>query len=384
MFGLVIGGAAVVAGLGLMGALRIYNERESRWYDEAMAEYEEGKRCFKPDEPRLVKPVVGLAPVAVGALVIGLSCIYTQDIGEAVVLRNLGGSIAGHTEEAGFHLKAPWQDALTWDIRNRQINFFKDSEYSYDGGSYTGAEVSINDASGTKANIDIQVIYSLDADEVESLYAEYGTQEAFVTNYVSNDLRATAREVAGGFDTLTLLTDRAQYTNAVSEALAEQWKGKGVIVEQVQVQDIRYADSVTDAYADAQTAEVARQKAENAQETARVEAETAKIEAQGEADANRILAESLTPEVLRQQYIAALAEVAWTPESERNYKDFIARLRKFMPILEKARVEYCPLSMVNVRNPFKRLKIVRTFQRKNAHVEYNRAMVIKKRRRYRA
>ena len=251
-----------------------------------------------------------LVPVAVGAVLVAFQCFYAQDIGEAVVVRNLGGSIAGHTEEAGFHLKAPWQDALTWDIRNRQINFFKDSEYSYDGGSYTGAEVSINDASGTKANIDIQVIYSLDADEVESLYAEYGTQEAFVTNYVSNDLRATAREVAGGFDTLTLLTDRAQYTNAVSEALAEQWKGKGVIVEQVQVQDIRYADSVTDAYADAQTAEVARQKAENAQETARVEAETAKIEAQGEADANRILAESLTPEVLRQQYIAALAEAA--------------------------------------------------------------------------
>ena len=101
-----------------------------------------------------------------------------------------------HTSEAGFHFKAPWQDAIGWDIRNRQINFFKDSAYAYDGGSYEGAEVSINDASGTKANIDVQVIYSIDADKVEDLYAEYGTQEAFVTNYVSNDLRATAREVA--------------------------------------------------------------------------------------------------------------------------------------------------------------------------------------------
>ena len=59
----------------------------------------------------------------------------------------------------------------------RQINFFKDSEYAYDGGSYEGAEVSINDASGTKANIDVQVIYSLDAGKVEDLYAEYGTRK---------------------------------------------------------------------------------------------------------------------------------------------------------------------------------------------------------------
>lgn len=79
----------------------------------------------------------------------------------------------------------------------------------------------------------------------------------------------------------------------------------------------------------------------------------------------------------------ALAEVAWTPASERNYRDFILRLRKFIPILDKARIEYCPLSMVNVKNPLKRLKIARVFQRKNAHVEYNRAMVVKKRRRYR-
>ncbi|MFR3450449.1 MAG: SPFH domain-containing protein [Collinsella sp.] len=138
----------------------------------------------------------------------------------AVVLRNFGGSIAGHTSEAGLHLKAPGGFAIGWDIRNRQINFFKDSEYAYDGGSYEGAEVSINDASGTKANIDIQVIYSLDADQGGGPLRGYGTQEAFVTNYVSNDLRATAREVAGKYDTLTLLTDRAKFTDAVQGSLS--------------------------------------------------------------------------------------------------------------------------------------------------------------------
>ena len=253
---------------------------------------------------------VWFAPIALGLVFGGFSCIYSQDIGEAVVLRNFGGSIAGHTTEAGFHIKAPWQDALTWDIRNRQVNFFKDSEYRYDGGSYTGSEVTINDSSGTKANIDVQVIYSLNPENVEDLYAEYGTQEAFVTNYVSNDLRATAREVAGKFDTITLLTDRAKLTNAIQESLSEQWKGNGVIVEQVQVQDIRYADSITDAYADAQSAEVAKQKAQNAQETAKVEAETKRIEAEGEAEANRVLTESLTPEVLQQQYYEALNTAA--------------------------------------------------------------------------
>ena len=75
------------------------------------------------------------------------------------------------------------------------------------------------------------------------------------------------------------------------------------------MQDIRYAKSITEAYADAQSAEVAKQKALNAQETAKVEAETKKIEAQGEADANAIMTQSLTPEVLQQRYIDALKSI---------------------------------------------------------------------------
>lgn len=76
----------------------------------------------------------------------------------------------------------------------------------------------------------------------------------------------------------------------------------------------------------------------------------------------------------------AFAEVAWTPASERDYKGFEKRLKKFIPTLDKLGIEYCPLSMVNTRG-LKRSRIIRKFNRTNAHVEYNRAMVVKKRRR---
>ena len=36
-----------------------------------------------------------LAPVLIGIALIVPSCLYTQDIGEAVVLKNFGGSLAG-------------------------------------------------------------------------------------------------------------------------------------------------------------------------------------------------------------------------------------------------------------------------------------------------
>ena len=256
-------------------------------------------------------------PVAIPGVILALSlvlagsqCIYTQDIGEAIVLRNFGGSLAGYTADAGIHFKAPWQDALDWDIRNRLINFYRDSEYSYDNGSYNGATVTINDSSGTKADCDVQVIYSINPDAVEQLYADYGTQEAYVSSYVSNDVRQTTRDCAGQFTTIQLLTDKEAFAKSIQDTLSERWAESGVVVESVSVQDIRYADSITDAYAAAQSAQVEQTAATNRQETARIEAETKSIEAQGEADANAILTQSLTDEVLQQQYIEALKAAA--------------------------------------------------------------------------
>lgn len=238
---------------------------------------------------------------------IGGSSIYTQDTGEVCVIRNLGGSLAGSTSEAGFHVKAPWQDVVTYDVRNNLINFYGDTDYKVDGGSYEGKQVSINDKSGASANVDIQVNYSLNPDSALNLYSEYGTQESFVEKYISNDVRAVTREVSGKFDTVTMLTDRSQFTKAIQDALTKKWNKIGLTVEQVSVQDVRYPKSITDSYSQAQAAEVAKQKAQNEQETAKVQAETKKIEAQGEADANAVLAQSLNDQVLTKQYIDALA-----------------------------------------------------------------------------
>ena len=76
---------------------------------------------------------------------------------------------------------------------------------------------------------------------------------------------------------------------------------------QVSVQDVRYGEAVTKKYTEAQAAEIDKQKALNEQQVAKTEAETKKIKARGEADANAVLNESLTDNVLKQHYIDALS-----------------------------------------------------------------------------
>lgn len=250
----------------------------------------------------------------IGALILSLlaaagTCFYTQDAGDVVVLRNFGGNIAGSTSETGIHLCAPWQSTIVYDIRNNVISFVADGTEDYIGGSATGKQVTVNDASGVAADVDIQVNYSLDPSKAIDIYKDYGSQENFVRSIAVVDVRSVPREISGQFDTITLLTDRGQFTDAIEKELSERWEKYGLIIEQVSVQEIRYPESVTSKYAEAQQALIDKEKAQNEQETAKVEAETKKIEAQGEADANKILTESLTSEVLQQRYIDALNEI---------------------------------------------------------------------------
>ena len=106
------------------------------------------------------------------------------------------------------------------------------------------------------------------------------------------------------------MTARGDFTSAVQDALTEKWKDYGLIVEQVSIQNVVYPDSIKDKYSEAAAAEIAKTTAENQKEVAQVEADTKVVQANGEAEANRVLAESLTPEVIQQNYINALKDIS--------------------------------------------------------------------------
>ena len=276
-----------------------------------------------PEDRSLAKTVnvAGYAVLAVSLVFLLFSCLYSQDAGEVVVKRNLGGSIAGSSKEAGFHFKAPWQSTVKYDTRNNVVAYVAKGKEDYDGGSARGNQVTVNDKSGASANIDIQVNYSLDPNYAVDLYKDYGKQDEFVKRVVAVDVRSVPREVSGQFDTIDMLTKRSEFSDEIQKTLEAKWKDKGLKVEQVSVQEMRYPKSITDRYAQAQAADIDRQKAENEQKVAQTEAETKKIKAQGEADANKVLNDSLSDNVLRQHYIDALGnakELIVTPDGSQT------------------------------------------------------------------
>lgn len=331
----VVGSGLGIAGIGLFAYNAVISKKSKKEYEKAKQKYQKDLADFKkklddyknvpgyyrnsvePREPQLddfvkegnekkVPKFVPYVVLGVGAALVAVNCIYPQDPREVVVVRNFGGSLAGYTSEAGFHTKLPWQDTISYDTSNNLINLYRDADYVTDGGSAEGACVSINDSGGAGADVDLQVIYSFNGDAALQLYRDYGSQENFTKNYILNDVRAVAREVAGKYDTITMLTNRGDFTNGVQKALTDKWAPLGLTVESVSVQDVRYPDEITNKYAEAQAAEVDKAKAENEQKTAQVEAETKKIQAEGEKEANNTLSQSLTDQVIQQHYLDTL------------------------------------------------------------------------------
>lgn len=236
------------------------------------------------------------------------STIYQQDPGEAVVLRSASGAVVGQTVEEGWHTKAPWVKAIGFDVRNNVVSYVGKGGDDHSGGKATGPQITFQDKDGVTGNADVVVTYSLVGDAVETIYEDYRTQESFVTKVITNDVRSAVRNVPGAFSTMDVLVKRADVEAGIRAALEERWADKGVVIESVALQEIRYSEEVNNRLDEAQAARIAVDKAKADQEKVAVEAETELIRQQGIADANAVLTESLTPEVLQQKYIDALRE----------------------------------------------------------------------------
>jgi hexosaminidase len=71
--------------------------------------------------------------------------------------------------------------------------------------------------------------------------------------------------------------------------------------------------------------------------------------------------------------LEALAEVAWSPKEQRDYDNFLKRLERYVPVLERAKVFSAPPRVWNC-GKLKAYTATRTFLKKNAHREYKRAI----------
>lgn len=263
----------------------------------------------------LVAGIVGTLAIIAGVIVLIASTLFFQSQGQAKVIVNADGTIAGESLQPGSGWKAPWQSFVEYDLFSQEVVYAggDNGAPSYSGGTVNGKEVTVAvggiSGGSTQANVDISITYSLDAENVKELYKKYKTQERFTKQVIEKTILSTIREIPANYNAIEFRGEkRAEATDRILKALNDKLNPQGVTVDFVNLQDIRYSETVQNALNEVENAAQAVQKAEADQRKVAVEAETARIKAQGQADANAILNQSLTPSVLQQKYIDALSE----------------------------------------------------------------------------
>lgn len=227
---------------------------------------------------------LALSAVVAAAIFI-FGSFYTQGEGEANVIVSVSGEVTGVTTDAGFHSKAPWDGVKTYDIRNQKIEMFTNDSGTGADGAVIGAPLE----GGANAYVSITVLYSVAPNDVVSLYKNFGSQEALLSNKLRPSLRDIVREVTSEYAPLAVKTDRAAISNEIFEAISANWADYGVTVEEVNLGDIKLDDRTEDALTEVNAAQQGVEKSRAELEQAQIDAERTKTEAKAAADADQIV-----------------------------------------------------------------------------------------------
>lgn len=270
------------------------------------------------------KSLGGIATAVIIALVVIVLFVCTVRIpaGYVGVVYNMNGGISDRTLTQGFHVISPMQNVTTYSIGIEQsyLTASKDGD-SNDDESF---EVPSNDGKGL--TVDMTFTYRYDADRVADTFTRFKGQSGkdVKNSFIKPNIMSWTKEVTAKYSVIDLLGDkRATLNSELTDYLKQKFEPYGIVIESVSLINIDPDEETRSAVQkkvnaqqdlelakiEQQTAnvnaekekEVAITKANQEKETAQINAEAKLIEAQAQADANRLISQSLTPELIRQQ-----------------------------------------------------------------------------------
>jgi regulator of protease activity HflC (stomatin/prohibitin superfamily) len=167
-------------------------------------------------------------------------------------------------------------------------------------------------SNGLTVALDVTVWYRLDVTKASWVFQNIGPD--YVDKIVRPSIRTALRDAASRFTASELYSSigRTVYTAAVDSLLDVAFSGKGIIRERVLLRRVKLPDVVMQAIEAKLAEDQNAQKMEFTLVKEGREAERKRVEAQGIADANRVIAGSLTNSYLSWYYIEMLKTVAST------------------------------------------------------------------------
>jgi len=210
---------------------------------------------------------------------------------------------------SGLNIVIPVVNVTLMDVRT---NAYTMSSMKDEGQVKGDDAIDALASNGLTVALDVTVWYRLDVTKASWVFQNIGPD--YTDKIVRPSIRTALRDAASRFTASELYssTGRTVYTSVVDSLLDVAFAGKGIIRERVLLRRVKLPDVVMQAIEAKLAEDQNAQKMEFTLVKEGREAERKRVEAQGIADANRVIAGSLTNSYLSWYYIEMLKTVAST------------------------------------------------------------------------
>jgi len=239
--------------------------------------------------------IIAVAVVGVLLLIFGSQMFFVIKPGErAVIFKKFGGGLdKENIFSPGFHIIAPWNDMIKYDVREQK------SEETMD----------VLDKGGLSINVDVTVIFNPVHNSIGYLHENIGKD--YVSVMVIPNVRSSVRAVTGRYTAEEIYsTKRSEVETAIIEATRNALAAKNIDMKDLLIRSIILPEKIKSAIESKLQQQQEALAYQFRLDREKSEADRKRIEAQGIADYNKILSASLTTNILLQKGIDATLELA--------------------------------------------------------------------------
>lgn len=195
--------------------------------------------------------------------------------------------------EPGFHMIAPWNRVIRYDVAEQQRE----------------ERMDVLDKSGLSIAMDVTVRFLPIPNKVGYLHEQFRGDH--INNLVIPEVRSSVRRVTGRYTAEEIYsTKRNEVEKAIIEETGEVLVKNNIEMRALLIRSISLPDQIKNAIENKLQQEQEALAYQFKLQSANSEAEKLRIEAEGEARANKIINSSLTPELLKMRGIEATLRLA--------------------------------------------------------------------------
>jgi regulator of protease activity HflC (stomatin/prohibitin superfamily) len=259
-----------------------------------------------------------IGAIIAGVLVFGgaigaVSCLERIPAGYVGVIYNMNGGIENNVLTQGWKFVPPNKHVTTYSVATEQAFLSKDGKE----GNKDDDSFGIPTSDGKLLNVDLEFSYHFDSDKLPVTFSKFKGQsgKTIEDTFIRAKMKSWSGEVSSKFTVLEIYGEkRAELNKAVLDHVSKNFAEYGIVIDSVNFSRIGIDDATGKAIQDRVNAQQQLETLKIEKEKAQVEADRKKIEAQGNADAtlitakgqaqaNKELQQSLTPELIQSKMI---------------------------------------------------------------------------------